>query len=254
MNYACTIIPIHPPKFNFAIKAIQSFNKYNLGDLYIIFSNESDMSNFQLLLSNGYIGLVLPNNQREYGSYVTVKKLFGVNELIGKYKYIAVFDSEVEFIKSYNQYELYKSIFNKKSFKSNKSKNGKEFTSVCLNYMELGELKNIVIDKTNNLEQYWWFNEICVYESDTFRKFYNWFVNHKNYNLMINDWSCFDYNLYSIWLLVFENFEIKKLYQNSIFHFGAIEYNKSKEVSDVFQSYADSIETDWSVVLIQTDR
>lgn len=254
MNSSCTIIPTHPPKFNFAIKAVESFNFYDIGDLYIIFSNESDEILFRNSCNQKYNFLILPESKRDYKSYVTVKKFFAVNELMQKYEYIGVFDSEVEFIKKYNPNKLYKSIFNKKEFKSNLSKNGHKMLSSCLDLIEFGDLHEFILEQTDNLNQYWWFNEICVYERQTFFEFYQWLQNQKKYDSILNNWYCFDYHLYSLWLIAFKNFKIKKLCQQTFFEWGAIEFNTNGNVSNKFKSHADRVKTKWSKVLIHTDR
>jgi hypothetical protein len=256
MNLACTIIPTHPPHFNYTLNALESYNKTVNGNLYLVFSNNSDYELFNSKTNEKFNHLILESPFTTYKNIINAKKLYAVQQLASKYKYIGVLDAEVEFVKKYDEFIEYNNIFESKEFKSNLSHRGNEILSVVLNSMDLGEDGNsIILKETNDLKQYWWFNEIFVYESETFCEFFNWMQTHKNFITMMEERHCFDYFIYSIWLIVFKQFKLKKMCQNETFKFGAMEECTNLELIDQFESMVSKIsESTHTKIVIQKDR
>ena len=122
--------------------------------------------------------------------------------------------------------------------------------------MDLGEDGNsIILKETNDLKQYWWFNEFFVYESKTFYEFFDWFKSHKNFISMMTEVHCFEYFIYSIWLIVFKGFKLKKICQTQSFKFGAIEECTDIQVINKFKSIiSKTAESDYTKVIVQKDR
>ena len=122
--------------------------------------------------------------------------------------------------------------------------------------MDLSEDYNsMILKETDDLKQYWWFNEIFVYESETFYEFFNWMQTHKNFIMMMGETHCFDYFIYSIWLIVFKQFKLKKMCQNETFKFGDMEECINIEVIDQFESMVSKIsESTHTKIVIQKDR
>lgn len=254
-NKACTIIPTFTPHFEYTLNAIKTFNQFVGGDLYIVFSNIYEKKEFEKLTDEKFYSLILPDSQSSYESCVTVKKLFAIKHIIDNYDYVGVFDTETVFIKEYEQYILYKTIFETCEFKSNKSLCGGKMLMHTLNALEFNENeRKIILEKTDNLDQYWWFNEIMVYEKNTFLEFYKWLIDHKNYENIVNDKEHFDFHMYSLWLLAFKNFNLKKLCQDNSFIHGAIEGPHDITVSEIFKSNLDIFETEYSKVIIHLNR
>jgi hypothetical protein len=262
MEKSCILIPIHPPKFSYAILALETFIQYvNIGDLYFIFTNNNELEQFKKidnLNHNFYKSLILSNEFIDYKNIISIKKLYGVNLLVTEYKYIAVLDSDIEFVKPFNLNEICSSIFNSNIFKSNVNDYGNHIKSIASQF-EL-ESNNSLIEETNNFNGSWWFNEMCVYHNQYFTEFYDWLQSHKNYEKFKNDTDIFDYLIYSIWLICFKNFKIKNISSIKT-KFPALEHNNqqnSDEISMVFQSFTDSNRNHSNIehikIFIHTDR
>lgn len=262
MEKSCILIPIHPPKFSFAITAVNTFIEYvNNGDLYLIFTNNDELEQFRKIDNldhNSYKSLILSDEFREYKNIISIKKLHGISCLTDEYKYIAVLDSDIEFVKSFDLHEICKSIFNSNVFKQNKNNYGNHIQYIASKF-DLQHNPNL-IKETDNFGGSWWFNEMCVYESAHFIEFYDWIRTHKNYGNLINDTDIFDYLIYSVWLICFKDFKVQNITSVQT-TFPALEHNNKSnadEISMIFKSFADSNKNHSNIehikILIHTDR
>jgi hypothetical protein len=241
---ACIVIPTHPSKFNFAYEALKSYNENNIiGDLFFVFSSCEDYKIFKdnLKEKKTFLPIVLKNNIFFPQNIITFKKFYALEILFNhKYDYITVLDCDIKFLKFFKMYESFKNIYEKKEFKCNISKKGGELIKNNIFLMNLENNINL-LNYNKNYNFYWWFNEICVYEREHTLEFFDWLLNHKNYNLIINNKFCFDYNLYSLWLIAFKNFKLNLLENNKEYEWSAIEHNfKSAETSNLYKSFADA--------------
>ena len=243
----CTIIPVHPPKFGYALKFLETFYQYNTADhtVYFVFSNEYELDQFKILTSLSFKGLILPENLRGYKSIVNVKKYYALNELKDKYSYLGVYDSETEIVKEVDLNLLYQTIYENKIFKCNRSTfehfHHPNYTEYLIS--KLGITPNDEIRSAIDSNFYWWFNEIPVYESKSFKRFYNWFISLPNLDDIRNDYWCFDYLLYSIWLIINDDFKFK--FHDVTRIWGAIEEfrvgtQEKDKITDMFKSYWDT--------------
>jgi hypothetical protein len=221
----CTIIPLHSPKFEFGLRFLESANKLaNLDhDFYFVFTNEQEYSAFKSLSNYKFKHIILPPQLLLFTSIVTIKKFYALSILVNEYKYFGVFDSEVVVVKPVNLNDMYSDIFNCKKLKCNISHNGSNLIKNAYEKLQLS-------DKSNKMEQiirgkyYWWFNEIPVYESESVKRFLSHLNNLNNLNEIQNDYWCFDYILYGIWLLIMEDFDIQKIDVTS--EWGVVEDNR----------------------------
>lgn len=242
MKETCTVVPIHYPKFNYAIDLLNSHSKNIKSDLYFIFSSQEEYDIFlKITLKIGnlnYKKIILPEEINKYSNIITNKKFYAVNILSDQYKYISVFDCESLFVKPFNTDEIYKKIDDTKIFKSNRRRTSDHLKklAVLMGY----ENNKVLLEETDNFLQYWWFNDICVYNTELFSEFYAWFLKKDNYKEMMNEFSCFDYLLYSMWLICNKNYKLKKYLQNIICNGAMIETNyDNNKISNIFQSYQD---------------
>jgi hypothetical protein len=254
MYNSCTIIPTHLPHFEFTLNAVKTYNQTVNGDLYLVFSTQDEYQNFRNRTSEKFNYLILDDAFKCYSNVITAKKFFAIKTLSENYKYMAIFDSEIEFVKSYNESDEYEKIFLSKVFKANISTNGIEIMSTNVHSLGLNdEQTNLINLETQNLDYYWWFNEVCVYESDTFNKFYEWLSAKTNFNQIMSTHHCFDYLLYSIWLILFENFKIQKFEHQ--FKWGALEDTINLEIINEFKSLVSkNAESEYTKVIIHKDR
>jgi hypothetical protein len=242
----CTIITTHPPKFHFGLDLLKSFVKYveQPHELYFVFTNESEMMLFDTLcgeFNSFYKSIVIPNELRDKLSIVNVKKFYALETLINEYDYIGVYDCETLFVKPCNLNLIYEDIGNQNHIKANTSSVGK---NVLLKASEMLGLNNneVLLNETENLTLYWWFNEIPVYEKNNFIEFFSWLKNLENYSDIQREYYCFDYILYGMWLIVFKGVNLKKIETTRISEIGAVEdfrlpMDVRNEVSVKFDSY-----------------
>lgn len=242
MNNACTVIPIHYPKFNYGYNLLKSYIKNCDVPLYFTFTTIEEMNLFLKNVNPNHIGkfsnIILDQSLINYKNIITVKKFYSVDVLSDTYQYIAVFDSETLFVKPMNNYLIYKEIDDSNFFKGNKRKSKTHLKDLAtlMGY----ENDNRLLEQTQNFSQYWWLNEICVYEKTKFKEFFKWYKNHKNYEKMQNEFFCFDYLIYSIWLICNKNYFIKKYATNIICNGALVETNYSDDhISYEFKSYQD---------------
>lgn len=246
MSKVCTFVPTYYPKFQFALNFLRSHNKFVKTDLYFGFSTPEEQLMFEKLvqesdqfeeISKHYGYLIIPCIGGR--GVINQKKILAMNTLSNHYDYIGVFDDETIFVKPFDSSVIYKEISNSKSFKSNLRNDHLTHLKGVADLMLLSENQDL-IKETDNFTQYWWFNEICVYESEYFKEFFSWLTKHENFVEMMTSFECFDYLLYSIWLITFKQFKLDKRMQNYSFGAGAIETNyDDDEISNEFVSYAD---------------
>lgn len=265
MKNTTTIVPIHPPKFNYGLEILQSFEKYMDGDLWFVFSTIEDYFSFKSLSNKDILGFVIPPHMIGANTnIINAKKFYGISEAFRMgYKYVAVLDSEAEFVKSFDTDVVYKEIFESKTFKANNSKNTEYGSGGFVTYetaLALGLENNFILKtKTKDFNLYWWFNELCVYERDTFNEFYVWYVSHPNYNKIKTLPYTFDFMMYSIWLVAFKGFDIKVYMDDMVFITGCIETNFfNNNISNIYKSYADCNKNNKDIehikIIIHKDR
>ena len=192
------VIPVHPPKFTEGLIALSSYNNvFKDRDLYFIFSNSGDVDGFRQF-TNMNFKYFIADGTNNYHNTITYKKFYGMNKLFTLgYDYVLILDSETEFLKEIDVTEI-KQIFNTKILKSNTSRDGGRLMRKCA---EMLNITDIISKKTNDFTEYWWYNEVGIYEKDSFLEFYDYLIKTGNHSTMLNDTEYFDYMLYSIWLL-----------------------------------------------------
>ena len=242
MNNCCTLVPVHPPKFNYAYSLLDSHIDNCNDSLYFIFTTEFEkllfLKNIESNKVDKFSSIVLDQSLTQYKNIITVKKFYGIDILSKQYQYIAIFDSETLFVKPMNNYLVYEQIDQSRIFKGNKREVTDHLKNLAV-YMGYDQNEKL-IKETENFKQYWWFNEICVYESEKFKEFYDWYKQHPNYELMQNKFECFDYLLYSIWLICNKEYSVKKYMSNIVCKGAMIETNYSDDATSyAFESFQD---------------
>lgn len=248
MIRTATIIPTHTPKFDWAYKLLDSYIQYvqQPHDLYFVFTNENEAHDFKdkCKSPNAYKELVLPISLRDKKSIINVKKYFALYSIHTQYDYVGVFDSESIFVKHCDLNNVYSDIVSVDYFKSNIAKDGIRIIQNIAEKLKLNYNKNLILE-TDFYSLYWWFNEIPVYRMDYFSEFINWFYSLDNINEIQNDYYCFDFLVYSIWLICFKGFKLKKYETPIKFGCGALEeFRVRPEIKDIitetFDSYWDT--------------
>jgi len=244
MSKSASVIPIHPPRFGFAKEAVASWNQFCDSDLYFVFSDEKDAEEFKKICFGNYKSIILPENLRSYRNPISVKKYYGVMQLIKEFKYVGVFDAEIKVVKPFDTDTIYEEIWNTQQLKCNQcfpDVNGGNV--VYNNSVTMGLDKNEkLLEQTDHFKWYWWFNEICVYESKASKLFFDYLENHPQKDILFHEYWCFDYLIFGIWLICHQDFKCVKFFPDRKFGFGAIEHNQFNigGVTEKFNSYMDS--------------
>ena len=233
---SCFCIPIIKDHFKFLEKnnksegVIPSFLKFFKKEkMFLIFSNIQDAEECKKNIISKYnstqIESIIFNNEflnsdntENIKSIVTRKKFFGLCYIYNNtnYKYVAVIDKDVEFIrykdidKIFKEFYVRKTIFTTCSshtlFKTIANAVFSEEIISCL--PKLNNLKNIINNVDGSIN-YFWFNDIPIYEKTLFLEFYK-----KIKDLTIHDKLVFDYNFYMYFLLSENIFKLFKLKEN----------------------------------------
>lgn len=247
---SATVIPVHPPKFYNAINFLKSYNFFikKPHDLFFIFSYKQEAQIFFNLVNkidkellSKYKSIILPEELTHKKSIVNIKKIYSIKALFNYYDFIATYDSECCFIKECDLDLIYEDICKKKYLKANKSIIGSNIIKrVCENLDLINDTK--VIKETENFSLYWWFNEIPVYKKELFLEFFDWYIKHPKKEILQNDYYCFDYLIYGLWLISNKNYKLKKYEVPVELQIGAVEdFRLSQEMRDFvskkFNSY-----------------
>lgn len=246
MIKSCTLIPTHPPKFYWLNNLLRSYMEFvkKPHDFYVVFSNETDASEFKKICRYPYYELIMPERLRDKKSIVNVKKYFGLNSISSKYEYIGVFDSECEFVKCCDLDIIYEDIASSDYFKANKASIGGDIIKKIADMLNLTDNQKLV-EQTKNYSLYWWFNEIPVYKSNYYLEFADWFYSLPNLDELEREYYSFDFLVYSIWLICFKDFKLKEYDVPVEFLCGAVEEFRVLSVvkdivSETFNSYWDA--------------
>jgi hypothetical protein len=237
-----TLIPVHLQKFNYALDTLESFYKFNKeNNLYFIFSNIQEYEIFLTSTNLNFNSIIIPDTIDLTKNPINIKKFYGLNYLFDKnFDLIGVLDADIRFVNYFDSQIIYHEIANLGYFKSNLSKYGGGIIKHIATKAQLDNNTKL-INQTDNFTHYWWFNDICVYNKDLYLEFYNWLISLNNYHDIKNDFWCFDYLLYSIWLIVYKDYKIKLMDAENLYDWGALEHNfYSKNLSLTFKSYADA--------------
>lgn len=247
MHKVCTVVPTYLYKFDYAMNFLKSHNENLETDLYFVFSTveEEQLFRYAVMMNRDF----KDNSYKNYkylivkgvggSGLITQKKLWAVNELVKTYDYVAVLDDESLVVKSFDPNVVYKEIAEARSFKSNRRNDHLYHLKSVAEKMNLVDNERL-IEQTDNFTQYWWFNELCVYDAKYFKEFFDWLISHPNLKELLSSFECFDYLLYSIWLICNKEFTLDKRMQEYSFGAGAIETNyDDDEISYAFKSYAD---------------
>lgn len=239
MIKTATIVPTYPPDFGFTIDLLNSYNKFSKNDIYLVFANQHEYELFKSKTDVTYKHLIVGDEliSKYPNNIINIKKFYALDSIIDDYDYVGIFDSETVFVREFDSDKIYPTIFNKKILKSNLSTSSRLIrkSAELLGLVDNEKLK----EQTQNYSYYWWFNEICVYEKETYKEFKHYMNSISRTNEILNEKDCFDYILYGVWLVCFKDFNIKRYFTDRVFPDGAIEHNNEDIISKEFASYID---------------
>jgi hypothetical protein len=204
------LVPIYPPHFHYGRDLLASLCRFGLdtqSDFWFVFTNCEEKAEF----GEYEYSVVLPENLRIFENYgiINIKKLYGLKQIQDKYEYIIVLDAESLFIKTVDLYSICKEYFDSKILLGNEIlteylERAEHIKSSCKRYFS--EYKDF--SKLNN-PLYLWFNQPCIYKTDTLTDF--WDKIRYEENIKNLQWADFDYYLYMFYLILFQGFRIEDI-------------------------------------------
>ena len=208
INSAATIITSHSPYFKYLHKLLNTFyeNVEQPHPIYIVFSNHKEAKEFELSCNKSFNTLILPEELRGFKSIVNVKKLWAIEQLQNQYKWLGVYDCEVEYVKPVKLDNLYYEIGKEKVFKANTATIGGNILNKIAIQLGLDNNENVKRE-TRDFKVYWWFQNIPVYDTDETPHFLKW-LNELDLNSIRNEYYCFDFLMYSLYLIAFRNWKV----------------------------------------------
>ncbi len=212
--FAC---PLYDMKnhFELAFNLYKSKIENEIGnDFYFIFSNMEQKNKFEKMIksefsNNDFKYLITTDEINKYKAKAVSKKLYALETLMYKYKYIILTDSESLFIKKCDFDSLAGEIWNNRTMlNSHISPNAYFIMRKCYKAMGIYNNKKLRKD-TENYKYNFWFNELQVYKCEYLPDFFNWLKSH-NKDKVYDTWECFEYYIYYAYLLLEKDIHLNK--------------------------------------------
>lgn len=246
MKDAAFVIPVHSPRFrDFGVPVVQSYNDYfEDNDLFVVFSDSEEATEFASMAGDLRYTPVVCDEQYTCTKPITQKKFFGVNYVYNNTdkEYVAAIDADCLFIAHKDYSAMFADWFNKKTLFGTTSNNhsiihnvGRATAKLFFSREDVTRLEEL----TENFTCYHWFNEIPVYNRETFMAFMEYIDYHNNKHKL--EYITFDYMMYSFFMLANGHFRLEKV--NTKPHDGGslLEAQKLFEPAffeDVFKHYS----------------
>jgi len=216
---ACFIIPVYPPHFHY----LSFLNDNNNIDIYLILSYKNDYNilqtynykNYKTIILEDYLTTDTINNIIAKNVIITFKKYFGLELLYKKYEYIAIIDSEVKFKNTNKIYNLFKNYCDNKIILGTNIKKDNKFYNMVKDininssmFFTITDL-NILKDKTNDFNFYFWFSDIPIYDCKYVSNYLN-YIKFNDYISFINltNFYVFDYVSYIYYMIIYCNYTL----------------------------------------------
>ena len=209
-------MPVHPPHFGFANGFIASFERLGYQDkaeICLIFTNEDEREQFVQETGTPVTSLVLPPDLRNFENrgIINIKKIWALSQMTDSpYQYIIVIDAETELVRTVDVATLCDAYFSDKVLLGNLVPAAGRKRTEAIKYA----CKRFFFDHPRraalDTNLYLWFNQPCIYKTDTLKDFLSYFVAPGR---MIRDltWHDFDYYIYMYYLLLEQGFTLTDL-------------------------------------------
>jgi hypothetical protein len=174
MKGVAFIVPTYIPSFKYTYEFIESCDKFKSNaHVYLIFSDYVEMEEFKKGCSSNYSNVyykVYPHVIYHCPTYY--KKWWMIKQLLDEYEYFINLDSEIQFIKNVDIYDLVDTEFKRKTYFShptnvNTPRGVIPWGACCFNGQEKEKLRNFLKDW--NMYIFW--NSLPIVETKTAREF-----------------------------------------------------------------------------------
>ena len=195
------IVPIHPPKYEYARQLQQSHSTFasKTFDLYFVFSSKKDQTHYETNETCSYCIVVPRENGEDVGNIVTYKKFYGLYSIMHKYKYAVAMDAEAEFIKTTPSYERLHRVLDEKQGQ----KRVWGTRTHIHDYLDIqDDSMRMLFPYVERQRFYTWWNELPVYACATLPSFFE--LMHFPKNFIHVKYSAFDH-------IVYQSYQVMKL-------------------------------------------
>ena len=206
---ACFLVPIHPPKFEYGLEFLKSYNQYYNDDhVYLVFSSEDDLEAFDQLAGDlRYRSIV--HYKVKTACPVTEKKYYGLQYIFNftEFENVGVVDIDSKFTQTVDYPRLFEEYNQRGVFWGNNYEWAPTpiIASPLKFFPQEDQIK--LVEILEGCRVYFWFNDLPVYN----KKYFLDFIEYINYNNRYKElvWFDFDYNIYAYYLLVKGLFTVK---------------------------------------------
>ncbi len=211
MKTSAIVAPIHNLKFKYGLEFIRTYNLYYEDtDIFLVFSSEDEAKQFDKLSSTLKYNTIIWNEGINFSKPITQKKIFGLDYVFKNTAAdkIATVDADSIFIRHLDYDNGFKNILENKKIYASKSNLVADLMSKNASFFSKEDQIKIR-DKTENYSLYFWFNEIPVYDKDSFYSF----IDYINYHKIKHEikYHHFDFMIYAFYLLSKDLLEIKEI-------------------------------------------
>lgn len=228
MKKVAFICPLYDKENHFDLAFNLYKSKHDLHieeEIYFIFSDEVQKEKFRSriyeVFSEEISWLILPEEQLDYKSKVSIKKIYALRSLKDKYEYLAAIDSESLFVKNTDFYRLFEEIWDRCLFlNANISPDGFFIMRDCFRTINIYYNRSLRRELRYYLYNIW-FNEIPIYRCDNLSDYLAWLDSPEKKGWLEN-WKCFDYYMYAAYLIIEKGYHIKRF--NICSNGGIMEY------------------------------
>lgn len=219
------VVPTHSVDFHYTANLIDSHAKYQIkAPLHLVFSSNDELCRFEREYPGQYAYLaphyhVYP--RQIFNDPTWYKKWWGVNKIIDDYEYFLLMDTEFEFVKHVDVYEIVKDEFSKRRFFGHVTdvcapRGVGQNATFCFDFQEKMHIQNI----TKGFQLYTYWNTLPIVERETAKQFI------ARYNVPNTPHSCTHETFpYHYFLLLYHGWTITDLTHipNSVYPFGILE-------------------------------
>ncbi len=201
-------MPIYPPHYDYARAFLKSWRRFQMprqADLFFVFSSAEEAA----LFAEAEQKIVMPADimdecLRRDSGIINVKKLYAINELKDRFKYLIVIDAESIILRSLNLLDLCERYFKDKILYGNYArKDVLTIVNSCLSYFPQGKAE------TFDHRLYLWFNQLCIYKTDNLNDFFAQTGIFKDIAALGR--KDFDYYIYMLYLIFYQGFRVKNI-------------------------------------------
>lgn len=217
MKDSCIVAPIYEPHFHsYGINFVKSYNEwFDDNHLFLVFSSENEQNRFKEVAANlRYQSIVC--DEVLGPSPITQKKYFGIKKIYEStaFNYVGCFDVDTLFL-CHKEYDtLFKNFILRKKFFCSKItglehvQNIIKYPASFYNNRDQEQLKQF----TDNFLYYFWFNDIPVYERESYCSFLKYINYDQNRHRL--SYETFDYILYGYYMALKHDFKFMPIVFN----------------------------------------